>query len=37
MATDRHFKETVDALFSGINGVVSSKTVVGGTPLFCHL
>ena len=29
MATDRHFKETVDALFSGINGVVSSKTVVG--------
>lgn len=29
MATDRQFKETVDALFSGINGVVSSKTVVG--------
>ena len=29
MATDRHFKETVDALFSGINGVGSSKTVEG--------
>lgn len=29
MATDRHFKETVDALFTGINGIVSSKTVVG--------
>ena len=29
MATDRTFKETVDALFTGINGIVSSKTVVG--------
>ena len=29
MATDRLFNQTVDALFSGINGVVSSKTVVG--------
>lgn len=29
MAVERHFKDTVDALFTGINGVVSSKTVVG--------
>lgn len=29
MATEKHFKDTVDALFTGINGVVSSKTVVG--------
>ena len=29
MAVDNQFKETVDALFKGMNGVVSSKTVVG--------
>lgn len=29
MAADNQFKETVDALFKGMNGVVSSKTVVG--------
>lgn len=29
MAAEKQFKETVDALFTGINGVVSSKTVVG--------
>ena len=29
MAVDNKFKETVDALFKGMNGVVSSKTVVG--------
>jgi len=29
MAIDNQFKETVDALFKGMNGVVSSKTVVG--------
>ena len=28
MAVDNQFKETVDALFKGMNGVVSSKTVV---------
>lgn len=29
MAAEKQFKETVESLFSGINGVVSSKTVVG--------
>lgn len=29
MATDNRFKETMDSLFKGMNGVVSSKTVVG--------
>ena len=29
MAVDNQVKETVDALFKGMNGVVSSKTVVG--------
>lgn len=29
MAADNHFKETMDSLFKGMNGVVSSKTVVG--------
>lgn len=29
MATEKQFKETVESLFSGINGVLSSKTVVG--------
>ena len=29
MAVENQFKETVDALFKGMNGVVSSKTVVG--------
>lgn len=29
MAANNQFKETVEALFSGINGVVTSKTVVG--------
>ena len=32
MAVDNQFKETVDALFKGMNGVVSSKTVVGDNP-----
>ena len=29
MAAEKQFKETVESLFSGINGVLSSKTVVG--------
>ena len=29
MAADNQFKETMDSLFKGMNGVVSSKTVVG--------
>lgn len=29
MAADNQFKETMDSLFQGMNGVVSSKTVVG--------
>lgn len=29
MATDNRFKETMDSLFNGMNGVVSSRTVVG--------
>lgn len=29
MAAEKKFKETVESLFSGINGVLSSKTVVG--------
>lgn len=29
MAADSQFKETMDSLFKGMNGVVSSKTVVG--------
>ena len=29
MAVDNQFKETVDGMFKGMNGVVSSKTVVG--------
>lgn len=29
MAAENQFKETMDSLFKGMNGVVSSKTVVG--------
>ncbi|MCB7303822.1 GerW family sporulation protein [Bariatricus massiliensis] len=29
MSADNQFKETMDSLFQGMNGVVSSKTVVG--------
>lgn len=29
MAAEKQFKETIESLFSGINGVLSSKTVVG--------
>ena len=29
MAADNKFKETMDSLFQGMNGVVSSRTVVG--------
>ncbi|MCI8639207.1 MAG: sporulation protein [Coprococcus sp.] len=29
MAADNRFKETMDSLFNGMNGVVSSRTVVG--------
>lgn len=29
MAADNRFKETMESLFTGMNGVVSSKTVVG--------
>lgn len=29
MAAENRFKETMDSLFQGMNGVVSSKTVVG--------
>lgn len=29
MAAENHFKETVEALFNGMSGVISSKTVVG--------
>ena len=29
MAAEKQLKETVESLFSGINGVLSSKTVVG--------
>jgi len=29
MAADNRFKETVESLFKGMNGVISSKTVVG--------
>ena len=29
MAEENRFKDTMDSLFKGMNGVVSSKTVVG--------